>query len=834
MSSYALKKHSPHDYIFKQELGHGSYSTVYKAVDKKNLKKCFAIKVCSKRHIIKENKVKYVTIEKNVLNSLGRENHPGIIKLYYTFHDQDNLYFVLSYAINGELLQLLHKMKTFNEVWSIHFCAQIIDALEFIHSKGIIHRDLKPENILLDKNSNLMITDFGAAYIQKNNDNKENITTKSNGSHPCLVNTNSSFVGTAEYVSPELLLYNHSGYGSDIWALGCMIFQFLEGLPPFRGENELKTFEKIVALEYKWSDQFKISSLVKDLVRKILTVNPQDRITLSEIKKHSWLNLVDWDNKQKIWSSVWNIPKGTNNLINCPPVSSTSSLQQNNSIINDRQLHVINTPLRNIPITKQKKKKKKPTKVSNTTSSIVEWRKRLGISSLNISNNSNSTANSNSSNSSLDLTTSNDSNPVTNFSSNEVNQLNDMDKVADDEFNFNGLSRSDIPPEVKKEHISAPINNYPLPKSASMNKIPTTPKYSQPSTKLKEKPVNPRIVKQELVYIHEIPYNEAGAEMSLTGYKNIDNDLITSLVSNHGSELRSSEDLTPDLLTLYKDGSLIYKTIKKKKNTNKVKSYEELLMVNIADSDLSMYDFEFNEVTKSGFLILEKYQSKIWFISLPLLNFLLPSTPFKSESINREESWVDCLFKSRQLLEDQQLITQMMSKTSIEQKVAPKKGNLEGNNNSYPATNTLLPSPPTSASSKKELHVSTNKVKQQVRRSSQGIPSNKHTVAHVSNSAPPSPGPSPNSTIRSHATKAPIKKYTAPSNMVISSSRYEVLQTLRKEGPFDPNYYKTKEELNTNQERQLNNYRTRVASSGASAAFKNLQKRRLTQSPNPN
>lgn len=92
------RKRSPHDFIFKEELGHGSYSTVFKAVDKRSPNKIYAIKVCSKKHIIKEAKVKYVTIEKNTMNLLAQKHHPGIIKLYYTFHDEENLYFVLDFA----------------------------------------------------------------------------------------------------------------------------------------------------------------------------------------------------------------------------------------------------------------------------------------------------------------------------------------------------------------------------------------------------------------------------------------------------------------------------------------------------------------------------------------------------------------------------------------------------------------------------------------------------------------------------------------------------------------------------------------------------------------
>lgn len=92
------RKRSPHDFIFKEELGHSSYSTVFKALDKKSPNKTYAIKVCSKKHIIKEAKVKYVTIEKNTMNLLAQKHHAGIIKLSYTFHDEENLYFCFGFC----------------------------------------------------------------------------------------------------------------------------------------------------------------------------------------------------------------------------------------------------------------------------------------------------------------------------------------------------------------------------------------------------------------------------------------------------------------------------------------------------------------------------------------------------------------------------------------------------------------------------------------------------------------------------------------------------------------------------------------------------------------
>src|SRR6202012_3226269 len=143
-------------------LGEGSYSTVLAATDRNNGRE-YAIKVLDKRHIIKEKKVKYVNIEKDTLNRLTE--HPGIVRLYYTFQDERSLYFVLDLATGGELLGFLKKMTTFDEECTRFYGAQILDAIEYMHSRGVIHRDLKPENVLLDDQMHVKITDFGTAKL---------------------------------------------------------------------------------------------------------------------------------------------------------------------------------------------------------------------------------------------------------------------------------------------------------------------------------------------------------------------------------------------------------------------------------------------------------------------------------------------------------------------------------------------------------------------------------------------------------------------------------------------------------------------------------------------
>ncbi|KAI9810157.1 MAG: pkb-activating kinase-like protein [Phylliscum demangeonii] len=291
-----LVKKGVKDFSFGRTLGEGSYSTVLAATDRQTLRE-YAIKVLDKRHIIKEKKIKYVNIEKDTLNRLTE--HPGIVRLYYTFQDERSLYYVLDLASNGELLGLLKRLTTFDEEGTRFYGAQILDAVEYMHSRGVVHRDLKPENVLLDEAMHVKITDFGTAKIldapPPRADPDPDPEPDRRGD-PSIDDRRhervNSFVGTAEYVSPELLTNKAAGKASDLWAFGCIIYQLLTGRPPFKAAGEYLTFQKIINLDYHFPAHF--PPVARDLVERLLVLDPDQRLSLEHVKTHDFFAGIVW------------------------------------------------------------------------------------------------------------------------------------------------------------------------------------------------------------------------------------------------------------------------------------------------------------------------------------------------------------------------------------------------------------------------------------------------------------------------------------------------------------------------------------------------------------
>ncbi|KRX54152.1 3-phosphoinositide-dependent protein kinase 1, partial [Trichinella sp. T9] len=272
---------SPKDFIFLRTIGEGSFSTVYAGVEVCTGREV-AIKVCEKQLIKRERKVPYVMQEKDVMAILNSHPHPFLV------------HFAMTFAKNGELLACLKKLGSFEESVAKFYTAEIVSGLEHLHNLKIIHRDLKPENVLLSESMHILISDFGSAKILKP-------TLTADQPLPLLsrVSKRASFVGTAQYVSPEVLNSKPTTLACDFWALGCIIYQMLSGLPPFRAANEYLIFQKINKLDYEFPDGF--NTVAMDLVRNFLKIEPAERLGsverggVAEVKNHPFFDGIDWN-----------------------------------------------------------------------------------------------------------------------------------------------------------------------------------------------------------------------------------------------------------------------------------------------------------------------------------------------------------------------------------------------------------------------------------------------------------------------------------------------------------------------------------------------------------
>ena len=259
------------DYTIKETLGNGTYGVVYKAI-KKSTEELRAIK-----------KIKRINKDENLEGKLIKEidilkhlDHPNIMKIY-EFYSSEKEYFIVSeYIPGGELFDAISQRKCFSESDAAFIMMQLIAAISYCHSRDIVHRDLKPENILINSiegdKFRVKIIDFGTALI----------------SPPDKVISRK--VGSIYYVAPEILMGNYTGK-CDIWSLGVIMYVLLSGRPPFNGRSNNKIMAAIVSGTYKFPSPVwdKISSDAKDLIMKMLTYDPDKRITAAEAYNHPWL-----------------------------------------------------------------------------------------------------------------------------------------------------------------------------------------------------------------------------------------------------------------------------------------------------------------------------------------------------------------------------------------------------------------------------------------------------------------------------------------------------------------------------------------------------------------
>lgn len=265
-------KFAVEDFTFYNILGVGDFGKVFLARYLYN-DQFYAIKIIKKRQItVRHTSLKQILTERQVLACCESR---FIVKMFASFQNDNNFYFVLEYVSAGNLSNYLRKMKCFS-VPLVQFCvAEILIGLQYLHEEvHVIHRDLKPENILLDNDGHLKLTDFALAKVG--------------------VKQTHSFCGTKCYFSPELILNKGYDHMVDYWTLGCLTYEMLVGRPPFYHSNHKILFETILAGTYK-KDIIE-DEVAVDFIDKLLERNPAKRLGVNGIQdifSHPFLAAMD-------------------------------------------------------------------------------------------------------------------------------------------------------------------------------------------------------------------------------------------------------------------------------------------------------------------------------------------------------------------------------------------------------------------------------------------------------------------------------------------------------------------------------------------------------------
>uniref|UniRef100_A0A3Q2PPT2 non-specific serine/threonine protein kinase n=1 Tax=Fundulus heteroclitus TaxID=8078 RepID=A0A3Q2PPT2_FUNHE len=321
-----LKRAKMDKSMFKRikTLGIGAFGEVSLA-RKEDTGALYAMKTLRKKDVLLRNQVAHVKAERDILAEADNE---WVVRLYYSFQDKDNLYFVMEYIPGGDMMSLLIRLGIFKEELAQFYIAELTCALESVHKMGFIHRDIKPDNILIDRDGHIKLTDFGlctgfrwthdSKYYQSGDHVRQDSMDfskewedpancrcsnrlkplerrKARQHQRCLAH---SLVGTPNYIAPEVLL--RTGYTQlcDWWSVGVILYEMVVGQPPFLANTPLETQMKVI--QWKSSlhipPQCKLSPEASDLVVKLCR-GPEDRLGKNgadEIKAHPFFRSVNF------------------------------------------------------------------------------------------------------------------------------------------------------------------------------------------------------------------------------------------------------------------------------------------------------------------------------------------------------------------------------------------------------------------------------------------------------------------------------------------------------------------------------------------------------------
>uniref|UniRef100_A0A9J8ADJ4 calcium/calmodulin-dependent protein kinase n=1 Tax=Cyprinus carpio carpio TaxID=630221 RepID=A0A9J8ADJ4_CYPCA len=260
------------EYQLYEELGKGAFSVVRRCM-KISTGQEYAAKIINTKKLSARDHQK-LEREARICRLL---KHPNIVRLHDSISEEGVHYLVFDLVTGGELFEDIVAREYYSEADASHCIQQILEAVLHCHQMGVVHRDLKPENLLLAsklKGAAVKLADFGLA-IEVQGDQQAWF----------------GFAGTPGYLSPEVLRKEPYGKPVDMWACGVILYILLVGYPPFWDEDQHRLYQQIKAGAYdfpspEWDT---VTPEAKDLINKMLTINPAKRITAAEALKHPWI-----------------------------------------------------------------------------------------------------------------------------------------------------------------------------------------------------------------------------------------------------------------------------------------------------------------------------------------------------------------------------------------------------------------------------------------------------------------------------------------------------------------------------------------------------------------
>ena len=323
------------DFIVLKELGAGAFGKVF-LVKHKTSEEFYAMKVLK---LNAQHDEKYISSLLNEIKILNIISSDFLVKAYFSFIHHNSLCIVMEYMIGGDMRGLLEEWGILDNDTTKYYAAQLILAVESLHTKKVIHRDLKPENLLLNNKGQLKLADFGLSEIHKKIQDSENDGKDSdfsdNDNYDGSISAEKHFeaknqerrrsskrikaVGTPDYIAPEIL-FPPKGFEEtsekyceavDWWAVGCLIYEFIVGISAFGAMTLDEVFNNIKQRNIEWPEigygEDQMTPEAKDLIERFLDPDPVTRLGtngLEEIKTHKFFNGIDWSKLHKMNSPL--------------------------------------------------------------------------------------------------------------------------------------------------------------------------------------------------------------------------------------------------------------------------------------------------------------------------------------------------------------------------------------------------------------------------------------------------------------------------------------------------------------------------------------------------